>query len=729
VTTRFDFLRGSGGLVLLASANACVVAGAAEAGAEVTSFSPSAWLEVTPADRVRVFVSKSEMGQGIATGCVTIVADELDARLDQIDVVFPPADESFDDPVYHMSITGGSTSAKNMYPALRHAGAVAKAMLASAAARRWGVDAARCAVHDGAVAGPDGKTATFGMLAADASRERVPRTVALKDPSAFRYIGKHVPRVDIPEKVDGRARFGIDVRLPGMLYATIVHPPAFGSTLVRLDDSAARKVAGVRDVFAISSGVAVVATNTWAAFSGARQLALTWGDAPDPKLDSHMLYADASQFARGRNTKVAKQTGDPWVRGARTVTASYSGPFLAHAAMEPTNATALIENGTCTVWVPTQIQSVARSVAAATAGVPVERVALHTTYLGGAFGRHLHADNVREACEIAKRLPGVPVKMTSTREEDIQHDFYRPMAHSEIRGTLDDGGRLIALDQTVAMASSMRRAMREYMVGKMDKEKMRALRAGYTIARDLYLRGIDSEAMSGLRDLPYGVPNLRLSYADHEHAIPVGHMRAPQANWNTFVIESFLDECALAAGRDPLGFRRELLASSPRASRVLERVVAISGFGAPAARGRALGLAIGPWEGSLSAVVVEASMREKAPRVERIWVAADIGRAINPDNAVAQLEGGALFGLSMAYAGKITIKDGRVEQSNFHDYVVTRMADAPRVEVSLVESDAAPSGVGELGVCGVAPALGNALFALTGTRCRTLPFADAFGSA
>jgi isoquinoline 1-oxidoreductase beta subunit len=722
--SRSDFLRASGGLLLVASTNVCVAA-FGETEPDGGPFSPSAWLEVTPSDRVKVFVSKSEMGQGIATGFVTVVADELDARLDQIDVVFPVADESFDDPVYHMSITGGSVSASNMYPPLRRAGATARAMLVATAAQRWGVDAKRCSARAGVVAGPGGETASFGSLASEAAKMRVPRTVDLKDPREFRYIGKHVPRVDIPEKVDGRARFGIDVRLPGMLYATVVHPPVFGAKLARLDDSAARKAPGVRDVFAISSGVAVVAENTWAAFAGARLLQVTWTEVPEAKLDSDTLFSDASRSAGGRNARVARRWGNPSARGARTVSASYRGPFLAHAAMEPTNATALVADGKCTVWAPTQIQSVARNVAAATSGVPVERVELHTTYLGGAFGRHLHAANVREACEIAKRMPGVPVKTTSTREEDIQHDFYRPMAHSEIRGTLDDGGHLIALDQTVAMASSLRGTVREYMAGKMDREKMRALRAGYTIARDLYVRGIDSEAMAGLWNLPYGIPNLRLAYADHAHAIPIGHMRAPQANWNTFVIESFLDECAHAAGRDPLSLRRELLASSPRGTVALERAVQMSGYGRTPERGRALGLAVGPWAGSLSAVVAEVSAQGKMPRVHRVWIAADIGRVINPDNAIAQLEGGAVFGLSAAQFGKITIKDGRVEQSNFHDYRVLRMADAPAIEVALIASDAAPTGVGELGVCAVAPAVGNAVFAVTGVRCRTLPFSDA----
>lgn len=629
--SRSDFLRASGGLFVVASANVCV-ATFGEAEPEGGPLSPSAWLEVTPSDRVRVFVSKSEMGQGIATGFVTVVADELDARLDQVDVVFPAADESFDDPVYHMSITGGSVSASNMYPALRRAGATARAMLVATAAQRWSVDPKRCSTRAGVVSGPNGETAPFGSLASEAAKIRVPRTVDLKDPRAFRYIGKHVPRVDVPEKVDGRARFGIDVRVPGMLYATVIHPPVFGARMARIDDAAARKAPGVRDVFAISSGVAVVAENTWAAFAGARQLQVTWTDGPDAKVDSDGLFSDASRSAGGRKVKIARLRGNASVRGARTVSASYRGPFLAHAAMEPTNATALIADGKCTVWAPTQIQSVARNVAAATSGVAVERVELNTTYLGGAFGRHLHADNVREVCEIAKRMPGVPIKMTSTREEDIQHDFYRPMAYSEIRGTLDDGGRLIALDQTVAMASSLRRTMREYMAGKMDREKIRALRSGYTLARDLYVRGIDSEAMSGLWDTPYGIPNLRLAYADHAHGVPVGHMRAPQANWNTFVVESFLDECAHAAGRHPLALRRELLSSSPRAAAVLERVVQMSGYGSGHEAGRALGLAVGPWARSLSAVVAEVSVQDKMPRVHRIWIAADIGRAINPDN-------------------------------------------------------------------------------------------------
>jgi CO/xanthine dehydrogenase Mo-binding subunit len=458
--TRRDFLERSGGLVLLASADVCSVLPARALASSAAALSPSAWLEVTPGDIVRVFVSKSEMGQGIATGFVTIVADELDARLDQVDVVFPVADESFDDPVIHVSITGGSLSAANMYPALRRAGATARAMLIAAAARRWNVDPVRCGAGDGVVTGPDGRKETFGALAADAATMPVPRRVSLKDPKEFRYIGKRVGRVDIPAKVDGSAQFGIDVRLPGMLYATVVHAPVFGARLAHVDESPAKEVPGVRAVFPIAHGVAVVADNTWAAFAGARRLKPAWDDGRSAKLDSDALFEDAERIAAGRKVKVARKRGKPGAHAARVLSASYRGPFLAHAAMEPNNATALVSDGRCTVWAPTQVQSAARNAAAAASGVPVERVEIHTTYLGGAFGRHLHVDNVREVCEIARRMPGVPVKMTATREDDVQHDYYRPMAHSEIRAGLDDGGRLLSLEQTVVLASAMRGSMR-----------------------------------------------------------------------------------------------------------------------------------------------------------------------------------------------------------------------------------------------------------------------------
>jgi isoquinoline 1-oxidoreductase beta subunit len=674
---------------------------------------------------VEVLVSKSEMGQGIATGFATVVAEELGARLDQIDVVFPVADESFDDPVAHTLLTGGSFSMHNMYPSLRLAGAAARATLIAAAAQQWGVGADRCTADGGMVRAPGGRSATYGSLAGAAAKLPVPNSVAYKDPAHYTYVGKHLPRLDIPAKVDGSAAFGIDAVLPGMRYATVIHPPCMGAKLGSFDAAAAREVPGVRDVFAITGAVAVVADNTWSAFQGARALTIAW-DEPARKPSSATLAADAAALAADpKRRKTAKSVGDASIRGAKSIAASYTGPFVAHAAMEPMNATASVANGTCVVHAPMQAQSAARAMAAKAAGVSIDAVELHTTYIGGGFGRRLHSDFVREAVEIAKHH-GTPVKLTWTREEDFQHDYYRPMFHSDVRGELDGAGRLIALDQTVVAPSALRISVPEFSGGKVDGEFIAGVRANWGLVSSLYLRGFDGENVQGADDSPYDIRNLLVSYVEHDAGVPVGDLRAPGSNWNSFVLETFLDECAHAGGRDGLALRRELLAASPRSSAVLERVVVLSGYAThPAPPGHALGLAFATWMGSMSAIVADVSVAGTTPRVHRLWIAADVGRAINPDNIAAQLEGGALFGLSMAQAGKITLADGRVQQSNFADYAVLRMADAPSVQTAVIDSGAEPTGVGELGVPAVAPAVANAIFALTGKRIRSLPFTDA----
>ena len=725
MATRTEFLLASGALVVAASATGCSAPPPLGAEAPTGTLSPLAWVRVTPQDRVEILVSKTEMGQGIATGFATIVGDELDARLDQIDVLPAVADERFDDPVLHTALTGGSLSVRNMYPVLRRAGATARAMLISAAAAQWNVPVAQCRAGGGRVSEPGGRSATFGSLASAAAALPVPSNVAFKTAAERTFVGKHVPRFDIPAKVDGSARFGIDTVLPGMRYATVVHPPCFGATFGSVDATDARRIAGVRDVFPIEGGVAVVADTTWHAFAGARALKIVWNE-PAHKVDSRGLFAEAATLAQDAGKrKTAKRVGDPNVQGATSMRASYQAPFLAHAALEPINATAAVADGRCVVYAPTQVQTAARVLAAKAAGVSIDAVELHTTYVGGGFGRRLHADYVREVAEIARRH-GTPIKMTWTREEDVRHDYYRPMVHSDIRAEFDGAGRPLALEQTVVSASIFRQAFPEYSLGKFDREYLATVPASWGYISGLFLKGLDLESVQGAYDTPYAFPNLLVSYVEHSSAVPVGDMRAPDANWNAYVLETFLDECAQAVKRDPVALRRELLAHDPRSLAVLERVLAISQYPHRALpHGHALGLAFATWLGSYSAQVAEVSLVDRRPKVHRLWIAADIGRVINPDNARAQLEGGALFGLSMAALGKVTLKDGCVQEGNFNDYEVLRMADAPQVEVAVIDSEAEPTGVGELGTPAVGPAVANALFTLTGKRIRALPFSDA----
>jgi isoquinoline 1-oxidoreductase beta subunit len=722
--TRSAFLAGAGAFVLIATQSGCANPHAAGTLAPPEALSPGPWIRITPSDRLEVLVGKSEMGQGIATGFATVLAEESGARLDQIDIVFPVADEAFDDPVLHTMLTGGSLSIPNVYPSLRRAGASARAMLIAAAAAKWNVSPDACAARDGVVTGPNGMRASFGSLASDAARLAVPTEVVYRDPHEYSFVGKHVPRVDIPSKVDGSSKFGIDTVLPGMAYATVVHPPIFGATFASMDDAAARKLRGVLDVFPIASGVAVVATSTWSAFQGARALKIVWHE-PDRKVDSAGLFAEAASLASDPSRrKTARAVGDVEFVGARTLTATYTGPFLAHAALEPINATAVVSGGKCVVYAPTQVQTASRALAAKAAGVSFDDVELHTTLIGGGFGRRLHGDYVAEAVEIAKHH-GTPVKMTWMREEDTQHDYYRPMFHSDIRAELDAAGSIAALAQTIVSPSTLRISIPEYSGGKVDGELLAGVGASWNYVSNLYLHGFDQESVQGAFDTPYVFPNLSIGYVEHTTPVPVGDMRAPEANWNSFVLETFIDECAYAAGRRPEDVRRELLAHSPRALAVLERVIARSGYGsAPAPRGEADGLALISWLGSLAATVARVAIVDGRPAVRQLWVVADIGRVINPDNVRAQLEGGSLFGLSMAMTGRITLANGRVEQSNFHDYQVLRMSDAPRVTAEYIDSDALPTGVGEVGVPGVAPAVANALFTLTGRRARSMPFAS-----
>jgi isoquinoline 1-oxidoreductase beta subunit len=714
--TRSSFLQTSGALVLAASAAGC----ARPDWTRTANLAPNALVAVTPSDRVVVYVGKSEIGQGVATGFATIVADELDARLDQIDVHFPSADEAYDDPMFHQLITGGSTSIAHTYDALRRAGATARAMLVSAAAQQWNVDPATCTVQDGnVVQTAGGRRARFGDLAARAATLAVPQEPTLKDTAAFRYIGKHVDRFDIPVKVDGSAVFGIDVRLPGMRYATVVHPPAFGAILDHFDASAAKRIRGVLDVFPIASGIAVVGEHTWAAFSGARALNVTWRGGATHSSDD--LYAEAKALAddRGKH-KVAVDIGNTDAAEGTTLSTTYRGPLLPHLAMEPMNATADVRADGVTVWAPTQVQTAARSDAYRASGVSLDLIDLRTTYVGGGFGRRLHSDFVTEAVTISKHI-GAPVKLVWTREEDVQHDYYRPLSLSTIRGTLDTNGKLIALDQTIVSASPVRSGLPEYAGIRADMEMVRFTAATWPLT-SLFVRGIDGEMLLGAADTPYTIPNMRIGYVDYEPGVPVGDLRAPGANWNTFVFESFLDELAHAANQDPSGFRRALITKSPRAMRVLDDVVARSGWlQRSTAGGHALGLALTFWAGSYAALVAEVSRAGDKPRVHRVWITADIGRVVNPDNAISQLQGGVIYGLSMALT-KATLQNGRIAESNFNDFPVVRMADAPSVDAVLLASDEAPTGIGELGVPAVAPAVANALFVIDGKRIRDLPF-------
>ncbi|MEA2665961.1 MAG: isoquinoline 1-oxidoreductase subunit beta [Candidatus Eremiobacteraeota bacterium] len=664
------------------------------------TFAPNAWVHLRTDGTAAVMLNKSEMGQGVYTGLPMLVAEELDLPWERIRVEMAPAEERYADPVFKDMTTGGSTSLAVMYPLLRGAGAAARAMLVAAAAKRWNVPAAECTTKDGAVhhAGSN-RTLSYGELAVEAGTMPVPKQVALKEPGRFFLIGTSPKRLDVEAKSRGTAQYGIDVSVPGMVFANVLKAPTFGGTVASVDDAEARKVAGVLDVVKISSGVAVVARNTWAAMQGRDKLGVTWHDGPNAHINTPQLFADAEKAARTSGV-VAGKHGDVDRAAGKTLEAVYKGPFLAHAAMEPMNATADVRADACEVWAPTQVQTRSKTAAMKITGLPAEKVNVHTTFMGGGFGRRLDEDYVVDAVEISKAVKK-PVKVTWRREDDIKNDFYRPMSVNVVRAKLA-GDKITAWEHRVASPSIVKRWL-----------------------PPMFKNGVDFAAVDQVTPEAYAFANARTTYADFDPGVPVGFMRAPGANWNTFVTESFVDELAHAAGQDPLAFRLALL--SPKATReraALEQVAKAANWGHPRTPGAAHGIALTNWGGSIAALVAEVSMKGKDIVVHRATVAADCGVVVHPDIVVAQLQGAIMYGIAMAMTAKITLTNGRIDQSNFYDYTVLRMANAPAVDVHVIKSTEKPTGVGELGTPPIAPAIANAVFNLTGKRVRQLPFSD-----
>jgi isoquinoline 1-oxidoreductase beta subunit len=698
--SRAGFLRTTGALGAGLALGVVLPGRGADAAAD-SEFAPNVWVRIAPDDTVTIMLSKSEMGQGVATGLPTILADELDASMAQVRFAFAPADPAYADAAFGGEmITGGSTSVADSWLPLRQAGATARAMLISAAAKTWGVDPATCTARAGSVShDPTKRRLSYGELAGAAAALPVPTNVPLKTPSQFTIIGKPQQRLDIPMKVNGTAKYGIDTVVPGMKYAAIARSPVFGAKVQHFDARKAKAVRGVTDVVEVSNGVAVIATNTWAAFQGKLALDITWSRSPTVDTSTASMFAQAKSLAKTRTgERVAITRGAPNTTHGTVLEATYLGPFLAHATMEPMNTTADVRPDRCEVWSPNQVQTRAQAAAMAVTGLPREKCIIHTTLLGGGFGRRLEVDYVTEAVEVSKAI-GAPVKVTWTREDDIQHDCYRPMSVNVIRGVVADG-TVSALAHQVVSPSWLRRW-----------------------APPLFKNGIDPIALTEVLDAPYDVPNFRVSYIDYEPGIPIGSWRAPDANWNGFVTESFMDELAHAAGKDPLAFRLPLMKKHPRAAAVLRLAAERAGWGKPHP-GIKQGLAVTFWAGSYGAMVVDVSMHDGKPKVHRVVAAVDCGTVVNPDIVVQQAQGATNYGLSAALTGKITIDHGRVEQNNFYDYTVLRMADAPRIEVHVVKSSEKPTGIGEICVPPIAPAVGNAIFALTGKRIRQLPFIE-----
>ncbi|HTJ28358.1 MAG TPA: molybdopterin cofactor-binding domain-containing protein [Candidatus Limnocylindria bacterium] len=693
----------AGSLVLAAGIDVCTKPLEADAAAD---FVPNIWLRVHPDDTVTVYLNKTEMGQGVATGLPTLIADEMDVPLTRVHVEFAPAGPQWIYPASPSQVsTGGSTSMRDSWLPLRRAGASARAMLVRAAAQRWNVPAAQLRTEDGAVIDPQtNRRATYGSLVADAAALPVPSSVALKTPQEYRLIGKTDTRTDIPSKVDGSAHFGMDVKVPGMRYAAIARSPVFGGRVRSYDASKAKAVPGVIEVVRISNGVAVVAHHTWAAFQGRDALVVEWDEGENAHVDTADLFAGHERVARDRSQwRVALQRGNAEGAHGKAVEALYHGPFLSHAPMEPMNATAHVRENDVIVWAPMQNLTRVQAAVAKITGFPPERCHITTTLLGGGFGRRLQSDFVEEAVEVSKAIK-TPVKVVWTREDDMQHDFYRPMGVNAVRGVLDEHGNVVALTHTVVSES---------------------IRHIYAPAQLVKEHGRDDAALNGVTDMPYTrIPNYTAAYAEYEHGIPVGSYRAPDANWNTFVMESFVDELAHAAGKDPVAFRLAMMPPDSFAAECLREAAKRGNWGKPRP-GTHQGVAVMAWNGSVGALVADVAMVDKMPQVKHVTAVVHCGTVVNPGIVAAQTRGAIMYGLSAALAGKITIKNGRVEQSNFDSYLVAHMKDTPSIDVHALPSEAPPTGIGELGLPGIAPAVAGAVFAATGKRVRSQPFSDA----
>ena len=661
-------------------------------------FTPNAWLNIDPSGTVTVTVAKSEMGQGVLTSLPMIVAEELDADWSSVKYEQATADEK-----YGSMGTGGSRSVRGSWTTLREAGAAARMMLLGAAARQWNVDPSSCTTEAGVVHHrATGRSVSYGDIAGRAALAGLPGTIALKDPKSFRIIGRRTLRLDTPVKVDGSGKFGIDVRVPGMQYATVVHPPVYGATVKSFDARKAKALPGVKDVIPIDPGLAVIADSTWSALRGRETLTIEWNEGDQASATSATIAASL-QEASLRPGAVAEKSGDPAAALGSAVVkieAAFDAPFLAHATMEPMNCTASVGKDSCEIWAPTQVPQGAQQEAATLLGIPLRNVTVHTTLLGGGFGRRLQTDYVRDAV-LCSKAAGTPVKMIWPREEDMQHDFYRPVSRHILSGGLDASGKPLVLTHRVVAPS----------IG--DQRRPGSLKDG-----------LDRGAVEGAVKPVYDIPNFLVEYVLARTPVPIGAWRSVFPSQNVFALECFIDEMAAAAGKDPCEFRLSLTARSPRAHGVLALAREKSGWEKPLPPGVFRGIACGPpaFFGSYVAHVAEISLNaDRSVRVRRVVCAVDCGTAVNPESIEAQMEGAIVYGLSAALKGEITIDRGRVVQGNFDDYPLLTIDEMPHVEIHIVQSTEPPDGIGEPGLPPIAPAVANAVFAATGKRVRSLP--------
>jgi isoquinoline 1-oxidoreductase subunit beta len=664
-------------------------------------FAPNAFIRIDPQGAVTLIVPQAEMGQGVYTSIAMILAEELDVAWSQVSVeAAPPSDKLYGNPTFGIQVTGNSNSIRAFWPSLRKAGAGTRAMFTEAAARRWKVDAKTCHTEAGTVKhAASGRSLAYAALTEDASHLSPPKDPPLKNPADFKIIGKPLKRLDTPEKVNGKALYGIDVMPPGVKFATLAICPVFGGKVGHVDDSNAKQVPGVRQIVVLEDLVAVVGDHMWAAKQGLAALGITWDEGPNANVTSATIWQQL-RAASQKSGAVAKTVGDAdkgLGSGAR-LDAAYELPFLAHAPMEPLNCTVHVKPDTCEVWAGTQVQTRAQAAAAQVTGLPLDKVTFHNHLLGGGFGRRLEADMVATATRIAKHVDG-PLKVVWSREEDIQHDIYRPVYRDVLAASVADG-RIVGWTHRITGSAIIARWL-----------------------PPAFQKGVDIDGVDSAVDIPYDIPNLRVEFQrDEPPAVPTGFWRGVGPNNNVFAIESFMDELAKKAGKDPVAFRRAMLVKNPRLLAALELAASKSGWGSPLPARTGRGVAAQGAFGSFIATVAEVEVDGKGEvHVHRIVSAVDTGIVVNPDTVVAQLQGGLIFGLTAALYGEITIDKGRVQQSNFQNYRVLRINEVPKIEVHLIASGEAPGGIGETGTTAAPPAVGNAIYAATGIRLRRLP--------
>ena len=668
------------------------------------SFEPNAFIRIGSDGSVTLTMPQVEMGQGTYTSMSMLIAEELEVALSQVRLEHAPPDiKRYGNPLLAGDqITGGSTSIRAFWEPMRQAGAAARVMLISAAAKRWQVDPSACHAERGEVVHTaSGRRIKYGALAADAARIPVPEKVALKRPEEFKLIGTPAKRLDTPAKVNGKAVYGIDVRPPGLKIATLAQSPVFGGRLKSVDETAARSVKGVRQVVRLVDAVAVVADHMGAAKKGLAALVIEWDNGPNAALGTEDIARALEQGTLGAGA-VAQNVGDidKAIAGATTkINAIYQVPFLAHAAMEPMNCTVHVRKDGCEVWVGTQVVARAQATAAKTTGLQSDKVVVHNHLIGGGFGRRLEIDGVTRAVQIAMQVDG-PVKVIWSREEDIQHDMYRPYFVDRMSAGLDEGGMPVAWSHRFAGSSILARFLPQ-----------------------AFNNGLDPDTTDGAINLPYALPNAHVEYLRMEPpGIPTAFWRSVGPSHNVFVVESFIDELAAAAKKDPVDYRLALLAGSPRAKAVLRLAAEKAGWGRPLPKGRGRGVATQFVFGTYLAEVAEVEVSKDGEiRVQRVVCAVDCGLVVNPDTVQAQVQSAVVFGISAALFGKITLKDGRVEQTNFDTYRALRMSETPPIEMHIVRNTEAPGGMGEPGTSAIVPAVVNAIFAATGRRLRKLP--------